>query len=352
MHRSWGLPGLLLTCSFLLSPIFAAAPVVANPATELAFHSGLELPHARSIDPIVAEMFPRWTSVRIYLNGDHRGEPAMAELAAWAQAMRGQPVTTRLRAINLKVNNLLNYSTDMQLWHETDYWETPGESVDRGAADCEGFAILKMYLAKEAGISLDEMAVLVGTLGYDRTPHAVLGAKVGQVVVTLDNKSATVVALNNRSDFTPIYSIGVRGAYTYPMNWSASIGASSYSSSSPVAMAGSSVTAADSNAHPLQPAAAAPVEVSAGTEDAAKATKIAATELASTSVADSDGAMPIPPVKPSVHRQADNPPPVIVAAQDEPVILAAEETMPEKRNGLFGGGIGGKLEQVVSFLFR
>ena len=122
--------------------------------------------------------------------------------------------------INDRVNGLLAYDTDAKLWHETDYWESPGEALSRGAADCEGFAIFKMYLAKEAGIPLEQTAILVGTLGSAREPHAVLGAKVGPNIVTLDNKSGAIVTLGSRSDFTPLYSIGVRGAYTYPLNWS------------------------------------------------------------------------------------------------------------------------------------
>jgi predicted transglutaminase-like cysteine proteinase len=351
MHRPKGLPGFfftcsILTCSILLSPIVGAAPALASSAPELALSTGLELPNARSIDPIVAEMFPRWTSVRIYLNGEHRSEPAIAELAAWAQAMRGEPVTTRLRAINEKVNDLLSYTTDMQLWHETDYWETPGEAVARGAADCEGYAILKMYLAKEAGIPLDQMAILVGALGYARAPHAVLGAKVGQVVVTLDNKTGSIVALGDRSDFTPIYSVGVRGAYTYPMNWNASAGASSTASPTVWTKDGT-VTSADSNAHAvLRPASAAPIEVDADSDDTTETTAIAATNLDKAAVDNGGSAMPIPPVKPSANRVASNPPPSVVA---EPATVVASEEMPE--SDIFGS-IDGKLEQVVSFLFR
>lgn len=348
MHRLKGLPGFLFACLIFLPPIATTAPALASSATDLALNNtGLELPHARSIDPIVAEMFPRWTSVRIYLNGEHRGEPAMSELTAWAQAMRGEPVTTRLRAINEKVNDLLTYTTDTKLWHETDYWETPGESVSRGAADCEGYAILKMYLAKEAGISLDQMAILVGALGYAREPHAVLGAKVGQVVVTLDNKTGSIVALGDRSDFTPIYSVGVRGAYTYPMNWSASAGETS--SWSPTMTTGIAVTAADSNAHPMQPASAATTETVPESKAVVEREPAAATVAA---VADDSEAMPIPPVKPAMPGKADIPPPAIAATEAPPIVVASEEATTENGNGLFGGGLEGKLEQVVSFLFR
>lgn len=335
MRNLKGLPGLFSSFLFLVPLALAAAPATANPSTEPTQASVLELPNARSIEPIVGQMFPRWTSVRAYLNSEHPGDSTMAELTAWARSISDQPVTTKLRAINQRVNNRVSYETDTYLWHETDYWETPQEVVERRAADCEGFAILKMYLAKEAGVPLDQMAILVGSLGYAREPHALLGAKVGQVVVTLDNKTGSIVALNNRSDFTPIYSIGVLGSYTYPMNWAASAGVSTTTESEPVVTSGVSVTAADSNAHQvLRPASAAAVE------PAAAESEIDSAPLATTAVS-----ITTPAVKPApVLSKVDNPPAttVVVATDDEPT--------PKRR--LFGSSIGNTLDQVVSLLLQ
>ena len=329
-----GLPGLFST--LLLPLTLAAASAAANPSTEPMQTSALELPNARSIDPVVDDMFPRWVSVRTYLNSEHPGDSAIAELTAWARSISDAPVTTKLRAINQKVNNLLSYASDSQLWHETDYWETPGEAVERGAADCEGFAILKMYLAKEAGIPLDQMAILVGSLGYAHEPHAILGAKVGQVVVTLDNKRGSIVSLDNRTDFTPIYSIGVRGAYTYPMNWSASAGVST-TDSTPAVISSVSVTKADSNAHVvLRPASAAV------SEDAAEPAVEADTPaIHATAVAAPVEAVPLPPAKPVLRSKSNDP---------QAAVVAADDPTPERR--LFGGSIGTSLDQVVSFLLQ
>ena len=327
-----GLPGLFST---LLLPLTLAAASAANPSTEPIQTSALELPNARSIDPVVDDMFPRWVSVRTYLNGEHPGDSAMAELTAWARSITDQPVTTKLRAINQRVNNLLSYASDSELWHQNDYWETPDEAVQRGAADCEGFAILKMYLAKEAGIPLDQMAILVGSLGYAREPHALLGAKVGQVVVTLDNKRGSIVALNNRTDFTPIYSVGVRGAYTYPMNWSVSAGAST-TDSTPAVISSVSVTAADSNAHVIQRPASA-----AGSDEATAPAVEAGTEMHATAVAAPIEAVPLPPGKPVMRAKSSD---------RQATVVAADDLAPERR--LFGSSVGNTLDQVVSFLLQ
>ncbi|HEY7689634.1 MAG TPA: transglutaminase-like cysteine peptidase [Dongiaceae bacterium] len=332
MHRPWALPGLVLSCSLLLSPLLVDTPAAANPPTEFSLNSSaLELPHARSIDPVVGELFPRWTSVRIYLNAEHAGDSDIAELTAWARSLRERPLTQRLRAINERVNRILTYSTDLTLWDETDYWETPGEAVGRGAADCEGYAILKMYLAKEAGIALEQMAILVGALGPRREPHAILGAKVGQIVVTLDNKTGSIVTLRDRSDFTPVYSVGVRGAFTYPLNWSASAGEPSRDTPAAQFVA-DSVTGADSNAHSmLRPASAA------AADDAAKDDPAAATVV-------TDDSEPLPAAT------AAEPQPAAVASQDAPAIQ--KPAKQDKNKDLFASDFNGTLDQVVTLLLR
>jgi predicted transglutaminase-like cysteine proteinase len=302
----------------------------------------MELPNARSIDPVVDAMFPRWPSVRIFLANENvwpGGE--MRELAAWARSLRGEPEIQRLRQINDKVNGMLSYDTDAKLWHETDYWESPGEALSRGAADCEGFAIFKMYLAREAGIPLEQTAILVGTLGYSREPHAILGARVGPHIVALDNKSGSVVTLGSRSDFTPIYSVGVRGAYTYPLNWNSGTDVAAFQSSdqSTARLITVSRQTADDGIAVLRPAAAAPETVAPVIDATAVEAPVPATApIIELSAAD----LPLPPLKPEPpHKAAYT------------VAVADAEAVPPKpatpKKSLFGSNA---LGQVLNFVFQ
>ena len=225
-------------------------------------------------------------------------------------------------------------NSDSKLWHETDYWESPGEALSRGAADCEGFAILKMYLAKEAGIPLEQTAILVGTLGFAREPHAVLGAKVGPNIVTLDNKSGSIVTLGSRGDFTPLYSIGVRGAYTYPLNWArANDVQTAQVAEDDISRTGTaSRQAADDGVAILRPAAASAAAQEPATPvvkplaiDPVPAVEVAAVDLP-----------PLPPLKPEPPHKA-----AYAMIEVQPV------ASPKK--ALFGGGT---LDQVLSFVFQ
>jgi len=344
MRRLRGLTGPFVLCATFCLYQFAA-PALANPPAEPGASGMLELPNARSIDPVVDEMFPRWPSVRSYLSGEQRQvDGSMAELAAWAQSLQGKPELQRLREINARVNDLLAYSTDSKLWHESDYWESPGEALSRGAADCEGFAIFKMYLAKEAGIPLDHMAILVGPLGSNREPHAILGAKVGPNVVTLDNKTGSIVTLAGRQDFTPLYSIGVRGAFTYPLNWgSGSNDAASLSTAeSPARVATASRQAAEDALTVIRPAAAAVAAPETPAIDLAPAVEVAATKVEPALL---DVPAP-PPLKPARLREA-----AYAVAIAEPVPLAPARPEPaQPRKMLFSSG--GALDQVLNFVFQ
>lgn len=341
MRRLKRLIGPFVLCTTFCLQQFAS-PALANPPAESGVNGTMELPNARSIDPVVDAMFPRWPSVRIYLANENAAPGGeMGELAAWARSLRGEPEMQRLRQINDKVNGLLAYATDSKLWHETDYWESPGEALGRGAADCEGFAIFKMYLAKEAGIPLEQTAVLVGTLGYAREPHAVLGAKVGPHIVALDNKSGAVVTLGSRRDFTPIYSIGVRGAYTYPLNWNSGsdVASAQDSDQSTARVITVSRQTADDALTVLRPAAASPVP----RNPVAPVIGAAAIEAPAPAIQVTAGDLPpLPPLKPEPPRTAAS----AVAAADAETV-PANPAAPRKP--LFGGGA---LDQVLSFVFQ
>jgi predicted transglutaminase-like cysteine proteinase len=338
MRRLKGLIGSFVLCTTFCLQHFAS-PAQANPPAEPSANGTMELPNARSIDPVVDEMFPRWPSVRLYLANENRApDGEMGDLAAWARSLRGEPEMQRLRQINDKVNGMLDYATDTKLWHETDYWESPGEALSRGAADCEGFAIFKMYLAKEAGIPLEQTAILVGILGYAREPHAVLGAKVGPQIVTLDNKSGAVVTLGSRGDFTPLYSIGVRGAYTYPLNWNSGgdVASSQGSDQSTARVITVSRQTADDAISVLRPAAAAPRKPVARVIDSGSIEAPAPTTAVEVATTDLP---PLPPLKPEPPRNA-----AYAVADAE----AAPSNPTAQKKSLFGGA----LDQVLSFVFQ
>ncbi|MFO1057074.1 MAG: transglutaminase-like cysteine peptidase [Dongiaceae bacterium] len=146
----------------------------------------------------------KWQRVRDWLAAPRGTDPALHAWAAWAQSLRGLPAEARLEAINSRVNTSLRYASDFAVWGVSDYWETPAEVVAKGATDCEGFAIMKLWLAQEAGLASGGLELLVGILQRTGQMHAVLLAGAGDRPMILDVLRPQMMSSNSFMDFRPI----------------------------------------------------------------------------------------------------------------------------------------------------
>jgi len=162
--------------------------------------------------------FKKWDRVRQYLIGAQvMNTPGLDAWVEWAESLRGQPARDRIYAINRRVNKDFKYQTDGQIWGTADYWETPGEALDKGRLDCEGYAIFKMYLGYAAGIEAEDMAILVGKIVSTGEAHAVLLAAAEDIGYVLDNRSPYVVDTDTYADFQVYYSLDFNDVWVYPI---------------------------------------------------------------------------------------------------------------------------------------
>jgi predicted transglutaminase-like cysteine proteinase len=113
-------------------------------------------------------------------------------------------VSARLDAINQRVNGTIRYATDLEIRGVRDYWETPSEVVAKGATDCEGYAIMKLWLAREAGLGAGDLELLVGILPRTGQMHAVLVAADADGPKVLDMLHPEVMRAAAFLDFRPI----------------------------------------------------------------------------------------------------------------------------------------------------
>jgi predicted transglutaminase-like cysteine proteinase len=140
----------------------------------------------------------------------HR-DPALAGWASWAASLRSVPVAARLDAINRRVNTVFRYAPDLEVWGVRNYWVTPSEVAANGATDCKGFAIMKFWLARLAGLDDNDLALLVGILPSRLRMHAVLLAGANGTPVVLDVLHADVVDIAAFGDFRPLVAADLRG---------------------------------------------------------------------------------------------------------------------------------------------
>jgi predicted transglutaminase-like cysteine proteinase len=85
-----------------------------------------------------------------------------------------------------EVNALANKATYVAERRDHDYWESPSELFSHGG-DCEDYAISKFLLLRAAGVSSQNMRILILGASPKSLAHAVLVVDRGDGPIVLDN---------------------------------------------------------------------------------------------------------------------------------------------------------------------
>ena len=163
-----------------------------------------------------------WDVATIVQKSDALYGPANAaaqrRVYAWQQLMihlRSADEQTQLRSVNLFFNEQLRYAEDSEIWQTPDYWATPMESLRKGEADCEDYAIAKYFTLVQLGIPEEKLRITyVKALRYNRA-HMVLTwyAAPEAVPLVLDSLTSTISPATQRTDLLPVYSFNDGGLW-------------------------------------------------------------------------------------------------------------------------------------------
>lgn len=122
----------------------------------------------------------------------------------------------QLTRINERVNRRIQYQED-----QADHWQTPAETLGRGAGDCEDYAILKLAEVLRLGFNEDDVRLVYcrRQLGRITQTHMVLEVWVEGEAWVLDNLGLAINRWSDRTDLHPLFSFTarkfwVRGALT------------------------------------------------------------------------------------------------------------------------------------------
>jgi len=140
---------------------------------------------------------------------------AMKNLQQIRRDAAGLPREAMLALVNRRVNRALVYKSDEAAFGQLDHWAGIGETARRGAADCEDFAIAKMWILKSLGFKLDDMQFVVLRDVKRGRYHAVLATHVGGKALVLDNVTDAVFADNAARYYKPIYSLSRSGSWIH-----------------------------------------------------------------------------------------------------------------------------------------
>ena len=200
-------------------PAFAALPPATSnlgfapiPATMPGLFDTREIFH-NDTSP-----FKQWTDMLGRANAEFAGSPAACtrgrpECATneWSRLVN-QLAPLSLRDKLIRVNAVLNavpYVPTIHNWNRPMYWETPLEFLSYGG-QCQDYAIAKYMALRQAGVSADQMRIVVlhaAAIG----DHAVLVVNVDGEALVLDNMRTGVVPANSVTSYRPYYSINEPG---------------------------------------------------------------------------------------------------------------------------------------------
>lgn len=149
-----------------------------------------------------------------------RGEQAAQRLQGWqsliAQSMQ-LSAADKLKTVNAFFNQHIRYGEDPEVWDQVDYWASPLETLERGAGDCEDFALAKYFTLRLLGIPEESLRLVYTTLSSTRQAHMVLGywADDEAAPVLLDNLRSAVLPIAQRADLQMQFAFDTGQLYRF-----------------------------------------------------------------------------------------------------------------------------------------
>lgn len=151
-----------------------------------------------------------------------RLQESLAPLQAMLAGLPKVDAAERLRRVNLFFNQHVAYRPDGEVWGEVDHWASPLEMLDRGAGDCEDFAIAKYLSLVGTGMPMARLRLVyvrarTGTPGEpaNGSPHMVLAyyAQPRADPLILDNLGGRILPASQRPDLWPVFSFNAEGLW-------------------------------------------------------------------------------------------------------------------------------------------
>jgi predicted transglutaminase-like cysteine proteinase len=107
------------------------------------------------------------------------------------------------RAINLKIKAM----SDLALYGAEDVWSPPLTTFANGAGDCEDYAIAKFVALQEAGVSPDDLRIVILRDKIRHEDHAVVAARLDGTWLMLDNLHMAMADDHHMPNYRPEFVI-------------------------------------------------------------------------------------------------------------------------------------------------
>jgi predicted transglutaminase-like cysteine proteinase len=147
---------------------------------------------------------------------EHCVSPAALRLLAIVDNARARDGRARLGEVNRAINLAIRPMSDVAQYGQIDVWSSPLVTLTTGAGDCEDYAIAKFVALQMAGVSPDDLRIVVVRDTIRREHHAVAMARLDGHWLTLDNGRMAMVEDADVRNYRPLFVIDAdRGVMRY-----------------------------------------------------------------------------------------------------------------------------------------
>ena len=173
--------------------------------------------------PAIGEVSSKWRTVELEIEQEEtvlarcraaEACPAPArELLQIAAEGTNRTGLARIGLINRAVNLAIIPTTDEAQWGASDRWSPPFETLQTHRGDCEDYAIIKYAALLRAGLSRDDVKIVIFRNFFQNEDHAVLAARVDGEWLILDNRNLALVRDSELVGAHPIFALDQYGAH-------------------------------------------------------------------------------------------------------------------------------------------
>ena len=146
---------------------------------------------------------------------DRCASPAALQFLAIVDIAKARDGRARLGEINRAINLAIRPMGDLEQYGAVDVWSSPLATLSRGAGDCEDYAIAKFIALQRAGISPDDLRIVIMRDTVRGEDHAVAAARLGGQWLTLDNRRMAMIEDAQVRNYRPSFVLDRDGVKRY-----------------------------------------------------------------------------------------------------------------------------------------
>src|SRR6267378_3638920 len=141
--------------------------------------------------------------------------PAALQFLAIVDNAKAREGRARLGEINRAINLAIRPMSDLAQYGAEDVWSSPLVTFASGAGDCEDYAIAKFVALRHAGISPDDLRIVIMHDTMRGEDHAVAAAKLDGHWLMLDNRRMAMIEDAHVRNYRPTFVIDQHGVMQY-----------------------------------------------------------------------------------------------------------------------------------------